>query len=225
MDQPTLSPDGRWRWNGQAWVPNEAAPPGPTPSPGKKRHWPWYVAVASVVIFGGVCIAASQGRQQSGSPGTRAATSSTAPAVAATAPPTQAPARDGSCSPQPCANDSYGWIVTVGAVKYDAPSGNELQKPEAGNVYVNVAVTFTNKLAQERSASPFNFVLLDGAGIKHKVTFTLPCPTWDPVNLTRGAALGPKCLAFEAAADRPAGLVLVWTPQLLGGGDYKIKLS
>ena len=44
------------------------------------------------------------------------------------------------------------------------------------------------------------------------------------MNVTSGASYGPKCLAFEAAAGKPSGLVLVWTPGF-GGGDYNIKLS
>ena len=68
------------------------------------------------------------------------------------------------------------------------------------------------------------FVLLDGSGIKHSITFFDACPSWSAVNVTAGASYGPKCLAFEAAAGKPSGLVLVWTPGL-GRGDYNIKLS
>ncbi len=85
-------------------------------------------------------------------------------------------------------------------------------------------VTFTNKTSQEQHANPTEFVLQDGAGIKHTVTFIDACPDWQPVNLTSGATLGPKCLAFESTAGKPAGLTLVWTPSGFGGG-YNIKLS
>jgi hypothetical protein len=96
---------------------------------------------------------------------------------------------------------------------------------QAGNVFVMVDVTFTNKLDQEQHANPTQFVLMDGAGVKHSWRPLLDaCPTWDPVNLTRGATFGPKCLSFEAAANKPTGLALVWTPSLLGGG-YTMKLS
>jgi len=141
--------------------------------------------------------------------------------------PTQAaavPVRDGSCAPQPCANDDYGWIVTAGDLRYDVPSGNPFQRPEAGNVFVTVSVTFTNRLATEQNASPFNFVLQDGAGVKHTAVFIDTCPLWGAVNLTRGASYGPKCVAFQATAGRPAGLVLVWTPHF-AGGDYDLRLS
>lgn len=46
----------------------------------------------------------------------------------------------------------------------------------------------------------------------------------DQPEVLEGAALGPKCIAFEVAADKPAGLVLVWSPSGFGG-DYSIKLS
>jgi hypothetical protein len=162
--------------------------------------------------------------------GTKTATTSTpTPAAAQTAAkpttaPTQAPQANGGCSPQPCANDNFGWIVNISDLKYDAPSGNQFEKPEAGNVYVTMNVTFTNKLKNEQHANPTEFVLQDGAGIKHTIGFMTNCPSWSPVNVTSGATFGPKCLVFEAAAGKPQGLTLVWTPSGFGGG-YNIKLS
>jgi hypothetical protein len=136
-----------------------------------------------------------------------------------------APTRDGSCSPQPCANDNYGWIVTVSNVRYGADAG-QFEQPEAGNVFVMIDVTFTNKLDTEQHANPTEFVLQDGNGVKHtwQPLVEGPCASWNPVNLTKGATLGPKCLSFEAAAGKPNGLVLVWTPSGFGGG-YSMKLS
>lgn len=178
-----------------------------------------------LVLFS-VCIAAiansSGGQQKATATATPAAAAATT--KAATAAPAAAPTRNGSCAPQPCANDNYGWIVTVSDVKYDVQSGNQFEKPEAGNVYVIMNVTFTNQLDQEQHANPAEFVLQDGAGIKHTITFMSACESWSPVNVTKGATLGPKCLAFEAAAGKPSGLVLVWTPSGFGGG-YNIKLS
>ena len=114
--------------------------------------------------------------------------------------------------------------MTIANVKYDAPSGNQFEKPEAGNVYVTMDVTFTNQLKAEQHANPTEFVMQDGSGIKHMTTFMTACPPWSPVNVTSGATFGPRCLAFQAAAGKPQGLVLVWTPGLFGGG-YQIKLS
>lgn len=108
---------------------------------------------------------------------------------------------------------------------------NQFQKPEQGNVFVTLEVTFTNKLTSEQNASALDFVLQDGAGVKHKTTYLSegasgpsPCPRWDSVNVTTAATFGPRCIVFEAAADKPQGLVLVWTPHF-AGGDYRIKLS
>jgi len=114
--------------------------------------------------------------------------------------------------------------VTVSDVKYDAPSGNDFEKPETGNVFVTVNVTFTNKTVKEQHASPTEFVLVDGAGVKRVITYMIACPIWDAVNLTPGATLGPRCLAFEGTAGKPTGLTLVWTPTFLGR-DYQLKLS
>jgi Domain of unknown function (DUF4352) len=225
MTQPYLSPDGRYQWDGHQWVPNGPPPPAPRARPG---IWPW-IAGGVAVLFLGVCTlaAASSGsdsRQTAASPAQpAAATAAAAPAEAAPAAPA-APVRDGSCAPRPCANDSYGWIVTVGNVRYGASSGSAWQRPEAGNVFVTLEVTFTNQLAAEQHANPFHFVLRDGAGVKHKIRYLDSCRAWDAVNLTTGATFGPRCLAFEATSGSPAGLTLVWTPQPMGG-DYDIPLS
>ncbi len=229
---PQYSPDGRYWWDGHQWVPVQqpaGGPPGTTP-PRRRRRWPWVVGIGTVVlvVLLGVCTAAvgltsGSKKQQASTAGAQAVAKSTP--TASTAPKaTTAPARNGSCSPQPCANDNYGWIVTINDLKYDAPSGNQFESPEAGNVYVTITVTFTNKTSQEQHANPTEFVLQDGAGIKHTITIVDACPAWQPVNLTSGATLGPKCLAFEATAGKPAGLTLVWTPSGFGGG-YNIKLS
>jgi hypothetical protein len=144
----------------------------------------------------------------------------------ATLAPAATPNPAGSCSPQPCANDNYGWILTVSNVKYDARSAYEFEKPEQGNVFVTMTVTFTNKKDQEQHANPTAFVLLDGSGVKHtwKPMISGSCQSWEPVNVTPGATFGPRCLSFEASAGKPAGLALVWTPTF-AGGDYTLKLS
>src|SRR5437588_488974 len=82
--------------------------------------------------------------------------------------------------PSPRANDNFGWIVNVSNLRYDIASGNEFEKPEAGNVFVAVDVSFTNKLKTEQHANPTEFVLQDGAGIKHQISFmTTTCPIWE----------------------------------------------
>jgi hypothetical protein len=199
------SPDGRWWWDGARWVP--------APRSGRGR-WIWIVAAVAAALVLLVLIASAAASS---------ASRSVSPAVVGA--PTAAPvARDGSCAPQPCANDDYGWIVNVNGFRYDAPAGTAWERPETGNVYVTVSVSFRNRLAQEQHADPFRFVLQDGAGVKHAVTWFTACPLWAGVNLTTGATLGPKCLGFQATAGQPSGLVLVWTPEF-GGGDYDIPLS
>lgn len=215
-DVGTRSPDGRWMWDGQQWLP---LPEQPTPPEPPRRHippWRWItgILVGLLLIFG-VCEAVIS----SSSAAKRSASS--APTVKPTATPATPDPR-GACSPQPCANDNYGWIVVVSDVKYDVQSGNQFERPAAGNVFVTLNVTFTNNLDREQHADPFQFVLLDGAGIKHTVAFFSPCEPWSAVNVTKGAAYGPKCLAFQAVAGKPNGIVLVWTPSF---GDYRMKLS
>ena len=230
--------DRQWWWDGTRWRPaaeyrQHHQPIGPQPK--KPPRWPWLAGgVAALVVLVGVCMAAllvlmgvcvAAVANSTGSR-LRSATVSTTPTQVAanTATPTPAPSRQGSCSPEPCANDNYGWIVRVSDVRYEAPSGNRFENPEGGNVFVTMNVTFTNELDQEQQANSLQFVLVDGAGIKHMVAFSGPCESWQAVNVTRGATLGPKCLAFQATAGKPNGLVMVWTPSFVGGG-YQIKLS
>jgi hypothetical protein len=224
--QTQYSPDGKWWWNGAQWVAVAApgaGPSGPGGPPRRRRRWPWFAGGAAVlVVLIGVCsVAASSSAPKTARPAaaaTAVATPTAKPATAAVA------ARDGSCAPQPCANDNYGWVLNVSNLRY-AAQGGQFENPEAGNVFVFVDVTFTNKLDQERHANPTEFVLLDGAGIKHTWRPLIDaCPTWDPVNLTKGATFGPKCLSFEATGAKPAGLSLTWTPSGFGGG-YNLKLS
>jgi hypothetical protein len=115
--------------------------------------------------------------------------------------------------------------VTVNSFQYGVSSGNEFIKPDTGNVYVKVNVTFSNQSDQELNANPFDFVLQDGSGIKHTATFIADdSATWQAVNVTKGASFGPKAIVFEATAGKPSGLTLVWTPGLFSG-DHTIKLS
>jgi len=178
----------------------------------------------ALIVLTGVCVATVAPGVNGGR--SKAATSATPPAASTRsgAAPTGSPGEAGACAPQPCANDSLGWVVTVSDVRYDAPVGNDFEKPETGNVFLTVNVTFTNKTSKEQRASPTEFVLVDGVGVKHVITYMIACPIWDAVNVTPGATLGPRCLAFESVAGKPAGLTLVWTPTVFGR-DYQLKLS
>jgi Domain of unknown function (DUF4352) len=246
MSQHGFSDDGAYWWDGQVW--RQTSPdrrsyfdgatwhpiPGPAVSPPpaagtmlapnkKKRHTGLWVlggvgALILLIIVASVA-ASSGGSKSKTSSSTTAATAS--PTLAAAAAP-KAAAKP-ACT-APCAN-ADGWIVQVSDFKYGADSGNEFEKPEAGNVYVTVDVTFINHTRQEQNANPTTFVLQDANGIKHTVTFTDRCQVFNPVNLTTGSQLGPKCIAFEATAGKPSPLTLVWTPQLFGGSDHPIKLS
>jgi len=233
------SNDRQWWWDGTRWRPAAEYPKRQQPvgSPPKKPPgWPWVaggvaalvvltgVCMAALVIVMGVCVTAVANSTRSSPRSASVPATTPTQAAANTAAPTPAPSRDGSCSPEPCANDNYGWIVSVSDVRYGVRSGNQFENPEAGNVFVTMRVTFTSKLDQEQYANPLQFVLVDGAGIKHMAAFRGPCESWQAVNVTKGATFGPRCLAFQATAGKPNGLVLVWTPSFVGGG-YQIKLN
>ena len=192
-----LSPDRRFIWDGAEWRPL-AAPAG------RATRWPWLAGGAvGLVVLLGLCTV-----------GLSASAARPRPVASAAAVP--------SCA-QPC-TEADGWAVQAANLRYDVASVSPFRRPDAGNVFVSVDVTFLNHTASEKHANPYDFVLRDGAGVKHPVTWVDACPLWTAVNLTSGAAYGPKCLAFEATAGKPAGLTLVWTPRAFGG-DHDIPLS
>lgn len=246
MSQHGFSPDGAYWWDGQVWrqaspdrrsyfdganwqsIPGSVAGPAPAspppaassmPAPRKRHTGRWVLGGigALILLIVVASVAASSG-------GSKSTTSTASTAATSTPKQTAAPAPKPAACTAPCA-DSDGWMVQAANLKYGADSGNEFEKPEAGNVYVSVDVTFINHTGQEQNANPYNFVLQDATGVKHTVTFTDRCPTFDAVNLTKGSQFGPKCIAFEAATGKPSPLTLVWTPQLFGGSDHPIKLS
>ena len=207
VDEHRFSADGRWWWDGRAWVPVR-----------RRTTWPWVVAAILVAPVGLVALAICatvvsrpHGQLQAGV--SAGAAPAAAPGVPAAA-----------CSPQPCTSDGTGWSVSASSVRYDAGSAQPWDHAEPGNVLVTVDVTFANRGAGERHADPFNFVLQDGGGVKHAVRWTTFCPLWAGVNVTAGSTYGPKCLAFEAVAGRPRPLTLVWTPALFGR-DYPVQLA
>lgn len=225
-----ISPDGRWRWDGQHWLPNMSKP-APSLPPKQRRMSTGgilaIVAASTIAFFAFVIMVVALSSAGSKSNSTAKATPTPAASAAPQAKPTPAPAAAPAAPAcqQPCAvaNDV---TVSVSDVHYGASSGNPYINPEAGNVYVTMMISATSQRSGEASINPFDFVLRDGAGVKHRTTFSASdsCSTWQAVNLTKGSSIANKCLFFEATADKPAGLTLVWTPSLFGG-DHDIKLS
>jgi hypothetical protein len=193
---PEDSADDRWRWDGRQWVLAGQV------RARRRRRWPWLVAAGLVVVVAAAAVLVTQLQA--------------APDAGSLSP-------SDACSPQPCANDGDGWIVTVSDLSYGAQSGNRYEAPAAGSVYVTMSITFTNQTSGPRRAIPGSFVLLDGAGVRHPVISIGTCQLWEPLDVAAGATLGPRCLAFEATAGRPTGLDLTWTPTP-GGDDQEIEL-
>lgn len=129
-----------------------------------------------------------------------------------------------ACSPAPCATKD-GVTVTVSNLNRNVPPAQFEQLP-ANTHIVSLMVGFQNEASQEYNANPFNFVLKDSTGVKHQLAFTMAagCTSWQPVNLTRGAALAPQPLCFQANGDPNAPLTLVWTPTMFQG-DQNIPLQ
>jgi hypothetical protein len=177
------------------------------------------VGVILVAGLGNSLVTASSASSQKAN----ATPTATSAPVRASGTPSAPASSVGACPPSSCADDN-GWIVRVGNVRYDIQSGNEFQKPQAGHVYLALDVTFTNKPKQERLAPPLDFVLIDGSGHEQQITFIDTCAAWSREYVAPGASYGPKCLAFEAVAGKPSGLVLVWTPNE-GSRVYKIKVT
>lgn len=217
-----LSPDGKWRWDGSQWVANAPLPSGPPPPvvasapPAKKRGgfakgclFSVLGVFALIVIIVVVAIAIPKGGSSGGGGSNPPPGNGGGAAQAA------------SCT-QPCAV-ANNVTITVSSVQYAADGG--FLTPEAGNVFVTMNVDAINKGDGEANLNPFDFVLKDAGGIKHTVTWTESCGAFSAINLTKGADSGPKCIAFQAKANAPAPLTLVWTPTIFGGGDHDIKLA
>jgi len=108
---PQLSPDGKWRWNGQQWVP--AAPHRTKASGWPRRHWKLLSVVAGVLLFGACTVAvASQPSQptaahippvvaseQPGEQPTAIATSQASLPSSPSATPTEVPTADPTAAP------------------------------------------------------------------------------------------------------------------------------
>jgi len=143
------------------------------------------------------------------------------PVSESTTQPVQQPS---TCSPKPCASTG-GFIVLVGNVQRNVPP-SAYSKPEAGNHFVLVTVSFKNDSNSEKHANPTEFVLKDSTGIKHSYGAfgATGCDSWSPVNLTKGSTFGPRPICFEAGGNATAPLVLVWTPSLFGR-DIEIPLQ
>ncbi len=225
--QPWRSEDGRWWWDGVRWRPVERPPQAASGVPstrGGLRPGQMVLGVVGTLLILGLVVAGALSSRPR--PAHGPAQGQPVPAAGAT--PALAPPRSPgteatpACQP-PCAVHD-GVVVTVANVTYDAPGEGWFEAPEAGNVYVTMSVEMANHGDREVNFNPFSFVLLDGKGIKHMVTSIRSCPLFQPVNVTRGADSGHKCIAFQASANAPRGLTLVWTPTFLGG-DVDIALT
>jgi Domain of unknown function (DUF4352) len=237
--QGQWSDDRQWWWNGSDWMAASQAPQEaqkvdrtPTESASTRSAWSRHrglwgtLAVLAVIALGISTIAVANVGNQLKKAVVTSTPAANAPKAATSVPPrvTATANTVGTCEPQPCANDNNGWIASVSNIRYDIASNNEFEKPQGGNVFVAVDVAFTNKLKQPRQANPADFVLVDGSGMEQPLTFIDSCVMWNPENVAPGASYGPTCLAFEATAGKPNGLVLVWTPTT-GSGTYKMKVS
>lgn len=117
-----------------------------------------------------------------------------------------------SCAPRPCGN-ADGEQVSVSALNRNLPA-DEFDKPEAGNHFVALNVTFVNNSNDTKATNPYDFKLRDAAGNTHDIAFSgnPGCNTWQAVDLGKGSTLGPKPLCFEAGGAPAGALTLVWTP-------------
>lgn len=161
-----------------------------------RRRWLWLLTMVALLA---ITAEACGSNSNSASNGTTTSTSTTT-ATAATP----------ACT-KPCAEAS-GLVVEVRHLVFNAASGNQFSTPEQGNVFVMMDVNFINNSKSNHRVSPIDFKLRS-AGVEHTTKLGLTaCPYWSGVEVTPGASYGPKCLAFEAAANQPTGLVVVWKP-------------
>lgn len=185
--------------------------------PGYRRRW--LLSLTTVALL---AITAEACGSNSNSAGT---TTTTAGTTTTTEP---------ACS-QPCA-DANGIVAELSNVVYDAAPNNQYYKPNAGNVFVTVNVLFINKSSRTRNVYSSDFKLRS-AGVEHSTSDlggdfadalnpAITCPAWKSSvgsSVAPGRTYGPRCLAFEAVANQPTGLVVVWSPS--SRSSYEIPLT
>jgi hypothetical protein len=117
-----------------------------------------------------------------------------------------------SCSPKPCGN-ADGFTVSVSNLNRNVPAGTFVNA-EPGNHFVTMQATLHNGSGDSKSANPFDFKLRDPQGQEHDIAFSDAdaCGTWQAVDLSVGASLGPKGLCFQAAGDPNGKLSVIWSP-------------
>ena len=126
-----------------------------------------------------------------------------------------APGGAADCSPAPCANHD-GYVVNVDSLNTDAPAGT-FAKPEAGNNFITMNVSFHNATNSYQSVNLAEFKLTDSAGIKHYpvvLTDAPGCGGWVPVQIPAGGSYGPKPLCFQGSVN--GSLTLDWSPGFAG---------
>lgn len=169
----------------------------------------WILLGAGITVLAlaglGTCLAAVSSAGRHGTANATAAQSGVPAPAAAT------------CSPQPCA-DADGFAVFVDSVQWKYAASGWAQ-PEAGDQFARVTVRFTNRAGVEKHADPYQFVLQDQQGVKHALVWA--GDGWQAVNLTSGAAFGPKSIDFQVPIGTTGG-VLVWTPDF---HDHPIALA
>ena len=128
------------------------------------------------------------------------------------------------CKPAPCLV-SGDVKVAVTAVDRNV-SGGVYLKPDAGDHYVTLKVTFTNMSVSKITISQTDFRLKDAVGMKHGVAFSpvAGCEMWQPVDLVTGASraveilpggnAGPRDLCFQAFGAPEKPIALIWTSTL-----------
>lgn len=120
-----------------------------------------------------------------------------------------------ACSPAPCANHN-GYSVTVDSLNTDSPVGT-FAKPDAGNNFITMNVTFHNGTTTYQSVNLAEFKLTDASGIKHYpvvLTDAPGCGGWVPVQIPAGGSYGPKPLCFQGTVN--GDLTLDWSPGFVG---------
>jgi hypothetical protein len=128
------------------------------------------------------------------------------------------------CTPSPCGVHN-GYVLIINGANRNV-AGNDFSKPEPGNHFVIVTLTFVNNSNDTQHPDSFCCRLTDSTGVTRSDSFIAVgingCESWQGADIAKGAKLGPKNLCFEAAGDANAPLTLVWSPSF-GSPDVKIR--
>ncbi len=170
----------------------------PAPPPKKPTPWLWIIGIVLVVLIGGGVVAAAVNNKP---PQTIVSATTTAQGQPTTqSQPTTAPQATSAPQPTTASTGSStghkvgevvaigGWTITVNGVT--TSTGDDFDKPKAGNTFVLIDITAVNTTGQSQTfSSLLSFTVKDSTGQTYDQTFVPNSPNSPDGAVTSGSKL------------------------------------